>query len=162
MLPHFEAVLLRHGLDVETFGGPVIWIRIRRRDRLRQAVSLERARQTGVWKQKGPPIGRVHRSELHFDSALVAEQLSVIDGYEDRWDGYFAERGIEPLEITYEELDGQYEVTMRRVLDHLGRSDVAVPPRQLKRQADRLNVEWVERYLAEAPDGRSPRVRAPS
>jgi len=162
MWSNFEEVLLRRGLDVESLGGPVTWIRIRRGDRLRQAVSLERARRTGIWRLGGPRIGGELRSDLHFDAARITEELGIIEEYEAGWTAYFSERGISPLEVTYEELDAQYEETMRRVLDHLGAADTAVPPRQLQRQADRVNVDWVERYLAEASDEQSSRVRPPS
>ena len=145
MWGHFSLVLLDHGLDLDVFGAPITWVRLRRIDRVQQAVSLVRARQTRSWnsdqRKQGVPA---------YDAAQITEELENLEREDQEWDAYLSACGADPLEITYEELDADYEGTVRRVLDHIGASDAVVPPRQISRQADQINAEWVERYLSES------------
>lgn len=143
MWSHLDSVLLSHGLDLDVFGVPIVWIRIRRVDLIQQAVSLSRAQQTNRWKSTRDES----RTPL-FDADHIAEQLEFLVEGNDRWDSYLDARGATPLQVTYEELDADYEGTMRRVFDFIGASDIAVAPPQLARQADQLNAEWIERFLA--------------
>lgn len=134
-----------YGLDreggAEAWGVPESWVRIRREDRLRQAVSLARAFETQQWK-----AGQKALREAEYDPALIARCETMIGSQEAAWDDYFARRGIRPLCVTYEALAGDYQATLGRVLDHLGHGDVAVPPPQLERQADERTEDWVSRY----------------
>ena len=140
-----EFFLLRHGLDLDAFGAPITWVRIRRIDRVQQAVSLARAQQTKSWNSSQQELRLPEYNATH-----ITEQLGVIRHEDESWDAYLSALGADPLEITYEELDADYEGTVRRVLDHIGASDAVVPPRQISRQADQINAEWVERYLSES------------
>jgi LPS sulfotransferase NodH len=123
----------------------VQWIRTTRNDRLRQAVSTVRAMQTGMWtallESRGEPV---------YDADRITGSLNNIRQYEAGWDRYFERIGVSPFTITYEQIDADYQGTMAAVFDYLG-VHAAVPPRQITRQADALNDEWVARYLADHP-----------
>jgi len=146
----FERHFLARGLDLDLFGAPIEWIRIRREDRLREAVSYLRAEQSGVWKSGGPGTRGTRPAGPVYDPARIAELMCRFTDDERGWEGYLSARGARPLEITYEQLDRTYEVTMRLVLDHVGATNVPVPVRQLRRQADALSQEWVERYRSDS------------
>jgi len=150
MWQQFERQFLNRGLDLDLFGAPIEWIRIRREDRLREAVSYLRAEQSGVWKSEGPGTRGTRPAGPVYDPARIAELLSRFTADESGWDRYLSARRARPLEITYEQLDRTYEVTMRLVLDHVGATTAPVPVRQLRRQADELSEEWVERYRSES------------
>lgn len=138
------ASLHRHGLDLDHFDVPITWIRIRRRDHVRQAVSWARAEQTASWVAAAP-----ERRRPVYDPEQIGRLVKFSYEREASWDAYLAARGAEPLEIVYEDLDVDYEGSVRRCLEHLGATSDVVPPRPLERQSDRLNDEWVERYCAE-------------
>ena len=149
MWAHYELYFLDHNLDVGMFGAPVSWIRIRRRDYVRQAVSILRAEQTDRWSaDERLRFNRV-RTTPRYDGARLRELVDREAEREKKWDGYFGANGLRPFEVTYEDLDADYEGTMRAVLDHLGAIGADVPPRQLQRQSDELNEEWVRRFRAE-------------
>jgi LPS sulfotransferase NodH len=131
------------------------FVYVTRRDRLRQAISWSRAGQTGKWSSKhaakrGPPTFDFH--ELRF---LVRQ----IEELEQLWEGFFAERGVSPLRLVYEDFSRALEATIVEVLTYVGIElprGFQVPTAAVSSQTDRLSDEWVERYrefLAREADG---------
>ncbi|MBT0769066.1 hypothetical protein KIH74_09025 [Kineosporia sp. J2-2] len=124
------------------------FVRIVRRDRRAQAVSLFRAYWTEEWVRfpgSGPP--RRPAGELRFDRAEIERLEASIEAESAGWQEFFDRRGIEPLMVEYEELDRDYGRQIARVLDHLGADPRAVdriPAPRLQRQSDRLNAHWIE------------------
>lgn len=143
MWSDYAGVLLTRGLDLCHWGAPITWLRIRRLDHERQAVSWSRAVQTGQW------TGAVSaRSAPTFQPEQIAHYLAMARKWDAGWDSYFQERGIQPFTIHYEDLSTAYEATIRAVFDHLALADHAVPPAQLRRQADALNETWLRQFQA--------------
>lgn len=139
----YEGVLLRRGLDFHHWDAPINWLRIRRLDHVRQAVSWSRAHQTGQWTST-----TLTRSAPTFDPEQIEHYLAKAREWDAGWDAYFQGLGIQPFTIHYEELSDAYETTIRAVFDHLGLADQAVPPPPLQRQADALNADWLKRFQA--------------
>jgi LPS sulfotransferase NodH len=147
MWTQYQPVLLSTGLSAGYWGVPVDWVRIGRVDRVRQAVSIVRAKQTGLWTAAHNAANSVHAAPT-YDAPHIARNAAAIARDEASWDRYFDGLGVEPFTVTYEQLDADYDGTMASVLSHLG-VDTPVPPRQLKRQSDAINDEWVARFLAD-------------
>ena len=143
MWTHYQCMMLARDLSAGHWGVPVEWVRISRADRVRQAVSVVRAKQTEQWEAG-------HRSVAGpvYDAVDIAASLAHGNRSEASWDAYFTDIGVEPFTVGYEQLDADYDGTMASVLSHLG-VDTPVPPRQLKRQGDAINDEWVARFLAD-------------
>jgi trehalose 2-sulfotransferase len=123
---------------------------ITRNDRLRQAISWLRALQTHKWASD-------HEVPVRQPEVFRREQIdNLIAGVverERRWEMFFADSGIEPLRITYEDLVAAPEDTVVAVLGHLGlehAGSIPVGTPTLRRQADDLTGDWVSRYLDEA------------
>ena len=124
------------------------FIRIVRRDKLRQAISKARAMQTGVWKVAE---GRNAIGEAHFDFDLISQCLREGEIEERAWDRFFYNLPVAPLTIEYEHMSRDYKGTIRTVLDFL---DITLPrgfnigePITL-RQSDAISDEWERRYQA--------------
>jgi trehalose 2-sulfotransferase len=143
MWSDLESVLHGHSVDFDAFGVPIIWIRIRRDDHVAQAVSYARAAQTLLWR-----AGKPESTVPVYDGDQIAQFYARIQPENDAWDAYLAARCASPIQVTYEELDSDYEGTVRRVLDGIGATGTEVPPRQLSRQRDHLNAEWAKRFRA--------------
>ena len=126
------------------------FVSIRREDRLRQAISWVRALQSEEWRVRGS--GKAEAPAV-FDPDEIGRKLGRIESDEAAWKELFERYGITAREVTYEQLLGRREETLRDVVDHLG---IELPngfhfePPKLERQADELSEEWVERYRAEA------------
>ncbi len=130
--------------DVTRVLGPVRWIRIRRGDRLGQAVSWARALQTGQWahwqRPLLPPV---------YSRWAIERRRAAIDAGEAGWDRILDREDV--LEVTFEELTDAPEATLRRVLAALAVADAAtmrLPPPPTRRQADGINATWVARHRA--------------
>lgn len=114
-----------------------VWLR--RRDRLRQAISWYRARATRVWVDRGDaPTAPVPP----YDRPAIDRYLAEIDRVDRFWEERFSER---PLELWYEELDGAIPLIARflavELPDHTPRSTTRV-------QRDAVTEDWVERFRA--------------
>jgi LPS sulfotransferase NodH len=142
----YERHMLSQGVDVDFWGAPVRWVRITRRDEIRQAISFVRAAQTDSWNSSMKA-----KHEPHYDSRAILEALERIDHENSCWSRYFAEHDIHPLHITFEELTRDTETTIRRVLHHIGESVDTVPPTQTSRQSDGINAEWARLFVREYP-----------
>jgi LPS sulfotransferase NodH/glycosyltransferase involved in cell wall biosynthesis len=122
-----------------------VWIR--RSDTVRQAVSFEIARQTGVWSRMGEELP-IKAPRPRFDRAAIADRLEEIRQGETSWQQHFAAAGVEPVNVWYEELADDYDGTARRVLVEVGieiTHGLRVGPMLLSRQS-RLFERWVERF----------------
>ncbi len=124
------------------------YVYIRRRDRVRQAISWTRAAQTQAWAA-GIPEAR----EPVFDPAAIQAYLAQLQGEEAGWERFFAHQSIRPLRVVYEQFTASYEHTIEEVLrflgiDAAGAAIDARPP--IARQADDLTEQWVQRFREEA------------
>jgi trehalose 2-sulfotransferase len=133
---------------------------LRRRDRLRQAISYSRALQTGLWNSMMAARKRVPGAEI-FDIDAIDELVQAINVEESRWLAYFHEAGVNPLTLYYEDLVDQPRTWIAEILDFLEIDHQSLGPCQsrLQRQSDELTEEWVKRYRSRTA---SPEVvRAP-
>ena len=134
---------LAHGEPEEQLG-PLRWVHVERRDTLSQAISLWRAVQTAQWRAED----RDAAVEPVFHAGAIAHLKSRLETHAAAWRAWFAERGIEPLEIAYEAFATDPAPTVRAVLDHVGvpSEGVAIPEPPMRRQADARSQEWVDRF----------------
>lgn len=137
---HLEQWFLRPGRDVDAWLPAAIWIRMRREDRLGQALSWVRARQTGAWAahRRGWSVPVYRRS-------AIQRTMDEISRHEAAWDAFLA--GREVHDVTYEALARRFEPTVQGVLEALGVQDARVPAAPLEPQADALTIAWRRRFL---------------
>jgi trehalose 2-sulfotransferase len=147
----------------------LVWVT--REDKVRQAISWFKARQTGVWGQDqgqcSPKLGRASRlgdeplqpGELAFEYDGIATLVRQAEAEDAAIGQFFAMNGIEPFRVVYEEFTPRYEETILALLRWLGITpppDLTLPnPRTVKLADDRTD-EWVARFrelqAAGAPD----------
>lgn len=126
---------------------PTAWLRIRRRDRVAQAVSWLRAQQTGQWADWQRPWGRPV-----YHGGLLRRRLAEIDAHERGWDAFFGRAGLTPETIWYEDLVADRAAAVRRALAALGVPDadqVPVPAPTTAPQADATSAAWSARLREE-------------
>jgi len=126
------------------------WIFMTRDDKLRQAISLWKAIQNWTWK-RDHGAGAVITHDLRYSFDAIDHLQRQLQHEEREWQAWFAEAGIEPFAVVYEDFAKRYEETAADILAFLR---VDVPPsfgqRRMTRQSDDLTELWVERYLREA------------
>jgi LPS sulfotransferase NodH len=122
---------------------PTHWVWVRRRDVLLQAVSLWRALQTQAWRDRegSEPTAVYSRAAIAHLTALLAD-------HDASWGAFFADHGLRPLELVYEEFAGDVPRAVSEVLKHLGLRPISgesdEPP--MRRQSDAISEEWAEAY----------------
>lgn len=152
----------------------VHYIYLRRRDKVRQAVSWVKALQTDHWHDAyqgdvaarpddASPQGlQSHREQgqgkrlvydfdqlMHYHGALLAQ--------EERWEAFFQAAALQPYRVFYEDFVQSYGRIVSEILDYLHiphPAPVWKPASQW--QSDTVNAEWTQRFTAELAQQSSP------
>lgn len=134
----------RRDLDVlvEAFG-PLRMVHLRRDDAVGQAVSWARAEQTGFWQD-----GDRAEAEPRLDLGAIDDLVRTVEDHNAAWGRWFAEQGITPHRVTYEEVTADPRRAVLAILDHLDIEPPASwrPAARERRQADEVNAAWTRRY----------------
>jgi trehalose 2-sulfotransferase len=121
------------------------FVRLTRRDLLRQAISLVRARQTESFHAHVSPV-----RDAWFDEAGIASALAEIAKFRARWSVFFARNGIEPVLLDYEDVVRHPSWSLARIG---AAANIDVPRRSidmrdgLRIQRDAISEEWRARFL---------------
>jgi len=121
---------------------------IRRLDTVAQAVSFARAHLMGVWYQAD---GSDPGPEPGYDYDLIDGFVRLVNEQNIAWQRWFADHGIEPFTVTYEDVVADPVGCTRRILAFLDIDISSVQPitEQTARQGTALNTTWAARYQAE-------------
>lgn len=138
---HYQQIF--RGRTIEDWLGEVVWIRISRRDRLRQSISWVRALQTNQWasSQRSLRTPRYSRRQ-------IAHRLQLIEQHEHQWDKILAEQTA--LHLQYEDVANDLHGSVEQVLRTL---NIPMPvftlgqDEPMRRQSDEINDAWTRRYL---------------
>jgi len=137
---------------LEAAFGRVAFLHLAREDKLAQAVSYLRARQTGLWHKApdGTEIERLNPVEPDgYDRDRIAAQLAELEAFAAAWDPWFAEQGIEPLRIGYETLAEDPAGTLTRITAMLGLPAPEDVRPGVAKLSDATNAEWIARFRRE-------------
>jgi LPS sulfotransferase NodH len=128
------------------------YVRLRRLDPLRQAISYVRAIQTNGWwdSEYAPgPSGPVRPERVRFDFQLIERAIELLRNMDRRWSDYFTAIGVTPVELTYEGLIEEPDAAVHSILAMLGVSQLesgSHRPMPFRRQADERTEDWIDRY----------------
>lgn len=132
-------------LEAAIPGVRMIWLT--RRNKIRQAVSFVRARQTQSWAWHDEPV-----AAPRYDYALLDSALSELEGQEARWRSFFSRNHIAPLVVVHEDFVSRAVEAVEHVLEFLEIPHQALPGAQeawTLRQSDTLSEEWARRFEEE-------------
>lgn len=121
---------------------------IRRRDKFRQAVSFEIAKQTGIWRKSGGEETR--KSDLLYSYSRILACWDQIHNDEASWLQFFKAYGLGYHEMWYEDLVAEPSKEIKQALEHFGfdaKREMPLESRFVK-QSDARNREWAERFKA--------------
>ena len=131
--------------------GPLLYIHLSRRDKVGQAISLVKAEQTGLWHvaPDGTEIERLAPpQEAKYDFERLHREVLELEGYDSDWNAWFADQGIAPHRIVYEDLSADPAGELAKLCTALGieaPNAVDVKPAVAK-LADATSREWALRY----------------
>jgi len=134
--------------------GSTLFIHLRRRDKVEQAVSYLKAHQTGLWHVAldGSELERLAPpGEPVYDADELRKHVETMTGYDRDWNAWFQREGIEPMCVDYDALAAAPVRTVKEILGRLGRdraaADGIVPG--VRKLADSESRDWVARYRSE-------------
>jgi trehalose 2-sulfotransferase len=120
------------------------YIYLRRRDKLRQAISWVMAEQTGQWSYNNE-----NSKECIYDRDAITQRILDIVDQETRWNDYFA--GIPHMELFYEDFDDNTVDTIREYESLVKDNKYSDIQRQssveYKIMRDELSEQWVKWYI---------------
>jgi LPS sulfotransferase NodH len=126
-----------------------------RRNKVRLAVSWWRAIQSGEWHV---PVNE-QRKTIDLSNAYSFDAINHLYNEcsmrEAGIQEFFAEGGITPLNIFYEDFSQDYEGTIRKILDYLeiDSQSVTIAPPAFIKTADTISEEWIQRFREERQNG---------
>jgi trehalose 2-sulfotransferase len=135
--------------------GHTRFVYLRRDDVLAQAVSWLRAEQTNTWYIGGN--GEIGGNggdgrAPSFDADRIRQLTQLIEEHNAGWQRWFASFDIQPHVVRYEQLDADMVGVTQGILEFLGLDlpDGRAIVARHKRQADKLNDQWIDRYQAQS------------
>ena len=134
--------------------GRCLYIHLNRADKLAQAVSYIKARQSGLWHiaPDGTEIERLGEPQpLRYDYGQIRAETKRLEAFEQDWQAWFEAENIRPIRISYEALALEPASTLIDLCAALGieppgRTEIMPGVAPL---ADAINADWIARYRAE-------------
>ncbi len=127
-----------------------VWLR--RRDKVRQAISLWRALQTRTWRAEHPGAGE-ERPTLSYSFRGIEHLRRRLSADDEGWRRFFLHSLIDPLELVYEDDVGPDPAgAVARVLALIGVAAPSdwTPAAGMAQQSDEVNDEWYDAYHRDA------------
>ena len=137
--------------------GRLLFVDLRRADKVDQAVSLLKARQTGLWHQApdGTEIERLAPpAPPVYDAPALHETVETLREHDRAWDAWYAAQRLAPLRLSYDALAADPAGAVRAILRALGR-DPAPAARiapSTRKLADAVSRDWAARYRSAHPE----------
>lgn len=116
------------------------YIRIIRKDKVLQGISLEKALQTNFWSSEFHENAKL---KARFNYYSIKKNISNIQNQELCWQNYFDKFGITPYTVYYEELESNYSKVINDVINYLEIKDnYDIPKMPIAKQRDISNILW--------------------
>lgn len=125
---------------------PARWVHVCRQDKFSQAISFWRAKQSGRWHVFGGDPSPEPQPD--YDFAAIRAALQEIEMHDRLWEDFFAQAGITPFRVIYEEMEADPVGGMARLLEHLGLASAApLATVALRKQRDAHSAALRDRFL---------------
>lgn len=152
MYPQYKGITTRK-LMADLFPN-LKYVYLTRNDKVQQAVSFVKARQTNEWKKMVD--GTVGKNPLRktskknkYDFMQIHHFVNELTAHDNRWKQFFYENKIKAYTIVYEEFIKNYEETIRGVISYLKITEakqLTIPKSRLVKQFDSISDDWIRKY----------------
>jgi trehalose 2-sulfotransferase len=136
--------------------GRLLYVYLSREDKVAQAISLLKARQTGLWHiaSDGSELERTAPYQPPtYDPAKIRTLVNELTHQDGGWREWFVMHKIEPVRLTYDSLSREPQGGLRTVLSGLGMDTSlasTIMPHTAK-LADEQSENWISRFETENP-----------
>lgn len=138
--------------------GRILYIHLSRKCKLAQAISLIKARQSGLW-HIGPDGTEIERLAPHreprYDFELIKQTLEELECCDAAWNSWFDQQNIKPFRLNYQSLSSNPIGALTHICKELY---VKTPNLEnirpgVAKLADETSVDWVRRYRLDISAG---------
>ncbi len=168
MWPHLQEVQTRLASDPEgaAMVRPTPWetllllhpnplvVHVSRRDKVRQAISMVRAKQTGRYTSAEEDDGRIDASTLgQYDYAAIHYYVGKFTAEDEEWVNLFRRHQVKAERIVFEEFIADPQGRTIGLLKALNLPEPTAwhwPGRGLRKQSDATSEEWYARYMEDS------------
>lgn len=147
MFPHhFDATLASRW--AERMPG-LKFVHLVRHDLLGHAISLSIAHQTESYNHLMP-----ERREAFYSREHIQHCMDFLAAGNARWSLFFAQNGIHPLVVSYEDVCEDPQAVVSAIGRYVGAPEAVIgkPPMELRVQRSGRTREWRARFIAETSD----------
>ncbi len=149
----FSELTFTDGEVTEIFFPNARYIFLQRKQKVRQAISLSKALQTGIWNETAdqdqdykkfvlPALYDRDHIECCFDM-LLADDFA--------WQSFLETNGFKYLQLWFDDLVKNYEDKIDEVYSYLGVKSAEKIAPLLRQQSNKESLEWEERFREETP-----------
>ncbi|MBX2867193.1 MAG: Stf0 sulfotransferase family protein [Acidiferrobacterales bacterium] len=131
------------------------YIHLSRDDKIAQAVSLCKAEQTGLWHRNpdGSERERLKKGDAPvYGFKALSRYFKLLEQQDSMWIDWFAQQGIHPVTVTYEELSENPQPTLEKILYALNldpsAAEIAKP--MTAKMSDSESVKWKMQFLSDS------------
>ncbi|MDF1846219.1 MAG: Stf0 family sulfotransferase [Parvibaculaceae bacterium] len=131
-----------------------LYIGLVREDKVAQAVSLVRAKQSGQWHLSSDGSvrqGRKTSQPISYDAQAIENEIAGLTRDDTAWQTWFERQNVTPLQVTYEDLATDPQTVVAQILTASGHNPALsqnVQPVTAK-MADEESRQWMARYRQE-------------
>jgi LPS sulfotransferase NodH len=132
------------------------YVLLTRRDKVRQAISYDRAIRSGVWWSigahadgNGEAPARTGPTAPTFDFNLIDDWVTRLTEFDANWRCHFRRIGVAPFEVVYEDLVDNLESTVLEIIRYLDlptSTQIRAAQPRFQKLADDITDECVRRY----------------
>lgn len=123
----------------------ILFIRLTRNDRIRQAVSYARGLQTKLWTA----ASHKKKGEVHYDFETICRCYFMIDRAYSYWESYCHLRKLNHMHFSYEQMLPNPRPFVDAVAAHAGVANIVLPESRHSIERDEKTEEWVMRFQEE-------------
>ena len=136
------------GFFKQHFPGAVFFS-IRRRDSVKQGISLHKALQTGIWHSN--QVGKVKSRKAYYQRDLIQWAINNIKRQEEDLETVYSELGVTPVTFYYEDIIKDIPGTLATIFKAIGEPIPAIPLPEIKlrKLSNPENKAWQERFNQE-------------
>ena len=136
---------------VDVFFPNAVYIHLKRRNKIKQAISYAKAMQNGIWHVEAEQTkdNKAYALPEEYNRAHIESCLDNLLAFDMAWENYLGRYNLPFMELWYEDLAKNYHGKMSEIYAYLGitQQEIAEPP--LKKLANTESQEWVQRFTAE-------------
>jgi LPS sulfotransferase NodH len=137
----------------DVFFPNAVYIHLKRKNKVKQAISYAKAMQNGIWHVQAEQAkdNKVYALPEEYNREHIEACLDNLLAFDVAWENYLQRHNLPFMELWYEDLAKDYIGKMHEIYAYLGiqREEVSEPP--LKKLANTESQEWVKRFTAETP-----------